>query len=92
MNARRRKCNLRMDQLRRRLHRGDGSQRERQLWAMYIRHDREVPPLRPLGQLSWIVRTNLRGRDGRHETDTAVRNHMRRILAAVRNHEPLPTF
>lgn len=92
MNTARRKANLRIDQLRRALRRGYGSDHERARWHSLIRFDRDPRPLQPLGALSWIARCNLRGRDGSHETDAYVRDHMRRTLAAVRNHQPRPTL
>ena len=91
MNANRRRANLRIDQLRRRL-RSDPGNPFALRWRSYLSMDRDPRPLSPLGSLSWVVRTNLRGRDGSHETDAYVRDHMRRILAARRAHQPVPIF
>lgn len=86
MNASRRRANLRMDQLRRRLHRGEGDIFRRMQWEAYIRADREP---RPLGNLSSHIRTNIACCSG-HETEPYIRDWTRRTLAAVRHHQPLP--
>lgn len=91
MNAARRRANLRMDQLRRRLYRGHGSTLDRCRWQSYVRHDREPRPLRPLGNLSWLIRLNIACTKG-HETEAYIRSWSRRTLAAIRDHQPVPIF
>jgi hypothetical protein len=89
MNANRRRANLRMDQLRRRL-RAEPHNPHVAQWRLYVRADRESRELLPLGAHSWMIRANLRNRDGSHPTDAYVRDHTRRILAAIRTRQPLP--
>lgn len=89
MNAARRRANLRMDQLRRALHRGQGDIYQRMKWESLIRMDREPRPLRPLGTLSAHIRQNIACTKG-HETEAYIRGWTRRTLTAIRDHQPVP--
>lgn len=86
MNENRRRANLRLDQLRRRLHNTGGRHVHAQRWKALIRADRDPCPFEPLGATSWCIRVNLRNCMGR-ETEAFIRSDTHRILAAIRRHE-----